>query len=110
MSNKMKSVMVSYTVKPECVAENEALIREVHEQIGRERPEGLSYSVARQADGVSYTHVAVWREGEENPLLKLSSFERYRKGIEERVVAPPQRVEMVSLGQYDGVSRAVSVA
>lgn len=109
MNRKMKSVMVSYTVKPECVAENEALIHKVFEQIARDRPEGMSYSVARQADGVTYTHVAVWPEGEDNPLLKLSSFERYREGVKDRVVAPPERVEMASLGHYDGVSQTLSV-
>jgi hypothetical protein len=66
--------------------------------------------VSRQADGVSYTHVAVWPEGEENPLLKLSSFERYREGVKDRVVAPPERVEMVLLGHYDGIAQALSVA
>jgi hypothetical protein len=110
MNSKMRSVMVSYTLKPECVAENEALIHKVFEQIERDRPQGLSYSVSRLADGVSFVHVSVSPEGEENPLLKLAAFERYREGIKDRVLAPPVRVEMQSLGLYDGVSRTMSLA
>jgi hypothetical protein len=109
-ATRMKEVMVSYTLKPECVAENEALIHKVFEQIARDRPEGMSYSVARLPDGVSFVHVAVSPAGEESPLMKLAAFQRYLDGIKDRVVAPPERLEMVSIGHYDGVSLAVSVA
>ncbi|MEC5385291.1 hypothetical protein VVD49_06125 [Uliginosibacterium sp. H3] len=104
--SKMRSVMVSYTLKPECVAENEALIREVLADLERERPAGLSYSVSRLSDGVSFVHVSVSPEGVENPLMRVPAFQRYRDGIKDRVLAPPVRVEMLSLGLFDGITQA----
>lgn len=110
MNPRMKSVMVSYTVKPECAEENAALIAKVLEQIEREKPHGLSYTVARQADGVSFVHLSVSPLGEENPQLRLPAFERYREGIGQRVVAPPTRLELETLGHFSGLALAADYA
>ena len=99
----MKNVMVSYKLKPECVAENEALIDKVFEQLARDKPAQLRYGVFKLPDGVSFVHVAESpRSGEESPLMKLDAFQRYLAGIKDRVVAPPERAEGEALGYFDG--------
>jgi hypothetical protein len=45
----MKTVMVRYKLKPESVAENEALIKQVFVQIARDKPAGMRYQVFKQA-------------------------------------------------------------
>jgi hypothetical protein len=50
--------MVRYTVKPDQAEANEALVREVYDELDRTRPDGLRYATFRLDDGVSFVHVA----------------------------------------------------
>ena len=43
----MRQVMVRYKVKPERVAENEALVRAVYAELARVNPDGLHYATFR---------------------------------------------------------------
>jgi len=54
----ISSVVVSYTVKPEAVAEHVRLIEGVFEQLRAERPDNVEYKVMRLDDGVSFVHVS----------------------------------------------------
>ena len=54
----MRRVMVRYTVRPDQSEANEALVREVYDELDRTRPEGLRYATFRLDDGVSFVHVA----------------------------------------------------
>ena len=49
--------MVSYTLKPDRVDENERLVVAVFDALHRARPSGLRYATFRQADGVSFVHL-----------------------------------------------------
>ena len=60
----MRRVMVRYRVKPDQVAENEQLVRDVYEELARVRPDGFRYGTFKLEDGVSFVHVAS-QEGEE---------------------------------------------
>ena len=51
--------MVSYKLKPDRVAENEALVLAVFKALNQARPAGLSYATFRQPDGVSFIHTAL---------------------------------------------------
>ena len=57
----MRRVMVRYKVKPDRVAENEALVRAVYDELARTQPDGLRYATFRLDDGVSFVHVAISR-------------------------------------------------
>ena len=47
------SVVVSYQVRPEAVAEHVRLIRAVFDQLQSEQPDNVEYKVVCLADGVS---------------------------------------------------------
>jgi hypothetical protein len=49
----MKRIMVRYKVKPDQVAANERLVRDVYDELARTRPEGLRYGTFKLDDGVS---------------------------------------------------------
>lgn len=97
----MKTVMVRYKLKPECVAENEALIKQVFVQLARDRPAGMRYQVFKQADGVSFVHLSAFDNPDGNPLTQLESFKAFTAGIKERCVEPPAPVELQQVGRYD---------
>lgn len=97
----MKTVMVRYQVKPECAADNEALIKQVFVQIAREKPAGMSYQVFRQTDGVSFVHVSSFDNAVGNPLTQLDAFKAFTAGIKDRCVEPPATVELQQIGRYD---------
>jgi hypothetical protein len=97
----MKTVMVRYQLKPECAAENEALIKQVFVQIARDKPSGMRYQVFKQADGMSFVHVSAFDNPDGNPLTKLEAFKAFTAGIKDRCVAQPVTVELQQVGRYD---------
>jgi hypothetical protein len=68
----MTRVMVRYTVKPDRVAENEQLVRDVYAELARTQPDGLRYATFKLPDGVSFVHLAV--HGQDNPLQRVEAF------------------------------------
>jgi len=49
--------MVSYTLKPDRVTENERLAAAVYDALKQARPAGLRYATFRLEDGVSFIHI-----------------------------------------------------
>jgi MFS family permease len=96
----MRQVMVSYKVKPEHVAENEALVRDVYEELGRVAPDGIRYATFRLEDGVSFVHVALQSDDGPSPLPELSAFRRFAAGIEDRCDEPPAFSTLQPIGAY----------
>jgi EmrB/QacA subfamily drug resistance transporter len=96
----MRQVMVSYKVKPEHVAENEALVREVYEELGRVAPDGIRYATFRLEDGVSFVHVAFQSDDGPSPLPGLGAFRRFAAGIEDRCDEPPAFSTLQPIGAY----------
>ena len=76
----MRQVMVRYKVKPERVAENEALVRAVYEELGRAEPDGIRYATFRLEDGVSFVHLALQTDDGPSPLTELEAFQRFAGG------------------------------
>jgi len=93
--------MVRYTVKPECVAENERLAAAVYEALRAARPARLRYATFRLGDGVSFMHVVSHEAAEGgNALTALPAFKALAAGVKERCVEPPQRTELTEIGSY----------
>jgi hypothetical protein len=97
----VRRVMVRYRVKPERVAENEALARAVYEELHRAAPEGLRYATFRLADGVSFVHLSsTATEDGRNPLTEIEAFARFQEAIGERCDEPPVVTELTEIGSY----------
>jgi hypothetical protein len=80
---------VRYTARNTAAAEaNQKMIEAVFTELAELAPDGLSYRVARSADGLSFEHVAVVDDGP-NPLLSLASFQAFSSTVAERVLEPP---------------------
>ena len=93
--------MVSYTLKPDRVEENERLARAVYDELRASRPAGLRYATFRLGDGVSFVHIVSHEEGEgSNALTSLPAFKAFAAGVKDRCVAPPVRVDLTEIGSY----------
>jgi hypothetical protein len=96
----MRTVMVRYRVKPDRVAENEKLIREVYEELHRDGREGLRYATFKLEDGVSFMHVAEVSDPDTNPLGTVAAFARFQEDIAERCEEPPRVTTLSTVGSY----------
>jgi len=93
--------MVSYTLKPDRVAENERLARAVYDELRATRPAGLRYATFRLGDGVSFVHIVAHEEaGGANALTALPAFQAFAAGVKDRCASPPVRVELNEIGSY----------
>jgi len=99
----MKRVVVRYKLKADRVAEHEALLGRVFEQLTASAPPGLGYDVWKLADGVSFIHVASVA-GADNPLLGLSAFKEFSADIRGRCEEPPVSSEGTLAGSYTPTS------
>jgi hypothetical protein len=93
--------MVSYTLKPDRVAENERLAAAVYDALRESRPAGLRYATFRLGDGVSFVHIVSYEEGESSHrLTALPAFQAFSAGVKDRCVAAPVRVDLTEIGSY----------
>jgi hypothetical protein len=91
--------MVRYRVKPDRVAEHEALISAVFAELSTSRPAGLRYGAFKQADGVSFIHFAII-EGDRNPLEDVAAFKAFGANIKDRCDEPPEVTQLEVAGAY----------
>ena len=95
----MKKVLVRYKVKADKAAENEAFIRAVFEELKETGPDGIRYASFKQADGVSFVHIASI-EAERNPLAETAAFKAFQADIRDRCEEPPVAVDLDEIGSY----------
>jgi hypothetical protein len=97
----ISSVVVSYQVRPEAVAEHVRLIEEVFKQLHAEQPGNVEYKVVRLDDGVSFVHVssADTPDGS-NPLPAMSAFREFGRDSAARVATAPVPTAADIVGSY----------
>ena len=95
----MKRVMVRYKVKPDRVAENEALVRAVYAELAQSEPDGFRYATFKLEDGVTFFHLAESADGQ-NPLPRTAAFQRFQAHIAERCDEPPVVTAIEAIGAY----------
>ncbi|HEY3725125.1 MAG TPA: hypothetical protein VGN59_17365 [Acidimicrobiia bacterium] len=97
----MSRMMVRYKVKPDQVARNEELVRDVYAELAREQPDGLRYGTFRLDDGVSFVHVvSVETADGSNPLPSLPAFQRFVDAIADRLDEGPVTSDLTEIGSY----------
>jgi hypothetical protein len=93
--------MVRYKVKPDRVAENEALVRAVYDELRRTEPAGLRYATFQLGDGVSFVHLAVSEaEDGKGPLSQVKAFRQFQENIAERCDEAPVVTELREIGSF----------
>jgi hypothetical protein len=94
--------MVRYKLKPDRVAENERYVKQVFEQLERERPAGVHYATFKLDDGVSFVHIASIAVTETtNPLTDLSTFKAFTAEIKDRCEELPVTIKLNEVGSYE---------
>ena len=84
------SVVVTYTIKPEALAEHLGLIADVFAELQATNLATADYRVLRLADGVSFVHVSTsFTADGTNPVPELGSFKAFSRDLASRVVGPP---------------------
>lgn len=96
----MGSSMVRYKVRAGRGDENEALVKAVYEQLGRERPADLHYATFRLPDGVSFMHVVFETDQPGRILGEVAAFKAFSAEIEARCDEPPAVTEITLVGSY----------
>ncbi|GAA3212347.1 hypothetical protein [Nonomuraea helvata] len=91
--------MIRYETRPEVADDNQRIVEQVFAELNAEDPGGLRYMSLRLADGVTFVHVVI-SDGDLSPLTKLSAFTEFQRGLGERVVGAPVRVEATLVGSY----------
>ncbi|PZG23053.1 hypothetical protein C1I95_04075 [Micromonospora craterilacus] len=79
----METILITYQVRPDRLAEHLTLLGAVHEELVRLGPPGFRYLTLRLDDGHRFVDVAMGPDLP-GPLPELESFRRYRAGLEER--------------------------
>jgi hypothetical protein len=97
----ISSVVVSYQVRPEAVAEHIRLIEAVFAQLHAEQPGNVEYKVVRLDDGISFVHIssADTPDGS-NPLPELAAFKEFGRDSAARVATPPVPTAADIIGSY----------
>ncbi len=96
-----RKVMVRYKVKADRAEDNAAYIRRVFEELAQTQPDGLRYASFRQADGVSFVHIAlIDTVGGNNPLAETAAFKAFQAEIKDRCEELPVAVELEEVGSY----------
>jgi hypothetical protein len=97
----ISNVVVSYTVRPDAVAEHVRLIEAVFDQLRAERPGNVEYKVMQLDDGVSFVHVSTADTPDgANPLPQLAAFQDFGKDAASRVATPPVPTAAQIVGSY----------
>jgi hypothetical protein len=92
-------------VKPEAAEENERLVRDVYEELGRLRPDGFHYATFKLDNGVTFVHLAT-HEGDHNPLPEVAAFRRFQEGLGERCATAPVLTDVEEVGSFRSAGAA----
>ena len=93
------AAVVRYETRSDAADENEKLVRQVFDELNRERPDGLRYAAFRLADGVGFVHLVIV-EGGRDPLSSSAAFAEFQSRLGERLVGPPDRTPATAIGSY----------
>ncbi|WP_112242113.1 hypothetical protein [Kribbella monticola] len=91
----MSTSVIRYRTKVEAADENQRLIENVFAELAVKAPAGLRYSSYRLDDGVSFLHIA-----DGDGLQDLPAFQEFQRGLADRLVEGPDRVQATQVGGY----------
>ena len=96
----MKRTIIRYQVKPDRVAENEALVRAVYAELHERQAAGMAYATYKLDDGVSFVHISVVENGGRSPLRDLPAFQAFLQEVDDRCEVLPVSSQTTEIGRY----------
>lgn len=97
----MIQVMVTYTVKPERVAQNEELVRAVYAGLREIGDPGIHYATFKLQDGKTFVHLALLDSEEKQAVLAGSpAFKAFQAELKDRCEVPPKPQTLTEVGSY----------
>ncbi|MDR6966016.1 hypothetical protein J2X31_000009 [Flavobacterium arsenatis] len=92
----MISVKVTYTVKPEFVAQNKANITTFLEDFKKLNPSDFKYEVFLCEDGITFLHLSSYKnEAIQKQILNVASFKNFQKERDESGLNNSHKFEML---------------
>lgn len=82
------------------MAENEALVRAVYEELQAQQPAGMGYATYKLDDGVSFVHISMVEDDGRSPLLDLPAFQAFLREVAERCEVLPVSSTTTEIGRY----------
>lgn len=95
----MNYAIVRYTVKPQHIQENLALVREVLQALEREKPPGISYMVLA-TEGGEFVHIAGSPADDPQAITRLPAFQAFTKEHAQRRASEIERTSCQLVGAY----------
>jgi hypothetical protein len=92
--------VIRYTTTKETAEENERLVADVYRALAESQPEGLRYATCRLDDGVTFLHVAVLDDEDENPLFRTPAFAAFQAELPTRLEEGPDTRDATIVGSY----------
>ena len=93
--------LVQYTIKPDQVAKNENLVREVYKELHDSKIEGFHYATFKMPDGVTFVHLAFGDNEEAGKKFRdLQAFKNFQSNIKERCETLPAVSAITEIGTY----------
>lgn len=94
----MKAIRVTYTVRPDFVATNEANIRAVMAELRALGDVGLTYSAFR-TDETTFVHLVVMDDDSKGDIISgLAAFGAFRAALKGGATSPPQQADWTVVG------------
>lgn len=91
--------MIQYRLKAECLEDHLDLLAAVFAEMALDRPSDLHYAVHQLEDPLDFVHL-VQGPNLPNPLPRLSAFQRFRSGLEQRCDEPPLMTNLHEVGSF----------
>lgn len=92
----MKQTIARYRVKPDQGDANEALVRDVFDELHETTPEGIRYATT----GSRTASVSSTSRSRTGTIGSLAAFERFRERIGERCEEQPEASAATEVGSY----------
>ena len=97
----MINVIVTYTVKPDRVEENERLVRAVYEGLREIGDPDVHYGTFKKEDGQTFVHVASFPSPDKQAVLSTSpAFQAFQADLRDRCLVPPDPQPLEHIGSY----------
>ena len=96
----MQVITVTYTVKPEFVAENQANIQRVMESLCANPIDGVHYVAFMKEDGQTFVHINMVRDDQSlNQFTELEEFKAFQQALRNSgPLSPPTREDLALVG------------